>query len=227
MYGDGSKYVGEFHNGVKQGTGTYEWADGRKYVGNFSNGLMDGNGILYQGNQIAYNGTWSKGMKNGYGVFMTSDGTYAGNFNNDLLNGDGTFIYRNGNVYQGNFLNSMFNGRGRMYYPSNQVAEGEWVANHNKSLTNLRNDPTVAQKIAEIRKMHVLTGDQISRPASVYQQDSYRLHSNAENSSMYRDDSRREGERVMYDSSMSSSNRPSNIQTSGVQDARFVLQENY
>jgi hypothetical protein len=46
-YPDGSKYVGDIINGMKQGQGTYTWPDGNKYVGEFKGDRASG-GWLYK-----------------------------------------------------------------------------------------------------------------------------------------------------------------------------------
>ena len=42
------EYIGEFHNGFKQGKGTVFYENGNKaYKGDFSKGLMTGRGVMY------------------------------------------------------------------------------------------------------------------------------------------------------------------------------------
>jgi hypothetical protein len=108
---------------------------------------MHGKGVLKDSQSILFQGDFVKGQKSGYGIFRTKDGTYEGNFQNDLLNGNGSFMWNDGKCYEGNFLNSMMHGNGTMYYPSNQVAQGEWENNHNRSLTAVKNDTVAADKI--------------------------------------------------------------------------------
>jgi predicted aspartyl protease len=43
-YYNGDRYIGEFRNNLKNGSGTYIWADGRKYVGAFENDKLNGHG---------------------------------------------------------------------------------------------------------------------------------------------------------------------------------------
>lgn len=111
---------------------------------------MHGKGVLKNRNEIVYQGEFVRGQKSGYGIFKTAEGTYEGNFDNDLLNGEGAFVWNDGKVYEGTFKNSMMDGRGRMLYTTNQIAEGEWEKNHNKSLTNVRNDPGIKSRLNEI-----------------------------------------------------------------------------
>ncbi len=47
-YDNGDRYEGEFNNeGLRHGYGTYYWADGSKFVGNWKNGKKQGNGEYY------------------------------------------------------------------------------------------------------------------------------------------------------------------------------------
>ena len=48
-YADGSKYVGDIHEGKRHGQGTYIWPDGNKYIGEFQNNRATG-GWLYRVN---------------------------------------------------------------------------------------------------------------------------------------------------------------------------------
>lgn len=93
-------------------------------------------------------------MKNGNGVLKTSDGSYRGNFIDDYLEGEGTFIWKDGKIYDGEFKGSKFHGKGKIYYPTNQVAEGIWENNHNKSLIMLKNTSQVSSIIEEIKNNH-------------------------------------------------------------------------
>ena len=59
-YSDGSKYVGEFKEGLFDGQGTLTFPDGRKYVGQFREGQMDGIGkMTYPGGKVQ-NGLWKQ-----------------------------------------------------------------------------------------------------------------------------------------------------------------------
>lgn len=59
-YSDGSKYVGELHNGKRDGRGLYLWVDGDMWYGPWSNDSRSGYGIY-----MRYNGNWFKGTWKG------------------------------------------------------------------------------------------------------------------------------------------------------------------
>ena len=63
IFGNGSKYVGEFQNKKKHGEGTFTFPNGSKYEGD-----------------------WKENFKHGSGVFTFEDGTqYDGPFENDRM----------------------------------------------------------------------------------------------------------------------------------------------
>ncbi|MDR0847062.1 MAG: hypothetical protein LBN08_06080 [Lactobacillales bacterium] len=57
-YQDGSKYTGEFKNGVAEGKGTYTDAKGWSYEGQFSKGLRQGEGTLTLADGQKISGNW-------------------------------------------------------------------------------------------------------------------------------------------------------------------------
>ena len=57
----GSKYVGEFMNGKKNGQGTFTWADGAKYVGGWMDGKMHGQGTFTFTDGTIGRGLWENG----------------------------------------------------------------------------------------------------------------------------------------------------------------------
>jgi hypothetical protein len=62
LFGDGSKYVGEFKNGKPHGHRSLISPYG-KYVGDFKNNKFDGQGIDYNADgSVRYSGKWTKGQ---------------------------------------------------------------------------------------------------------------------------------------------------------------------
>ena len=57
----GSKYVGEFMNGKKNGQGTFTWADGSKYVGGWMDGKMHGQGTFTKDDGAIVKGLFKNG----------------------------------------------------------------------------------------------------------------------------------------------------------------------
>lgn len=88
----GSKYVGDFVNGIYEGQGAYTYADGEGYVGSFVNGRFQGQGTYHYVNGDKYVGEFKEGKKSGRGVYTRADGSLEeGVFH------DGKFIYQSGN----------------------------------------------------------------------------------------------------------------------------------
>ena len=56
IWPDGSKYIGEFFDGLPNGQGTYFWPDGDKYVGQWIMGKRSGLGIHTRSNGTTYIG---------------------------------------------------------------------------------------------------------------------------------------------------------------------------
>lgn len=61
IYSDGSKYIGEFKDGLPEGRGTVYYADGDKYVGGWGRHAPHGEGTMYFANGRVYGGVWSYG----------------------------------------------------------------------------------------------------------------------------------------------------------------------
>jgi len=87
-YVDGSKYVGSFLSGRREGFGTYVWPDKTKYEGNYHDNHRHGQGTFTWPDGEKYIGSWREGMKQGEGVY-----TYAadksemkGTWENDVAN---------------------------------------------------------------------------------------------------------------------------------------------
>ncbi len=57
---DGTKYVGEFADGVITGKGTKTWPTGEKYVGDWSDDKRQGHGIFLGARGTKYDGEWHK-----------------------------------------------------------------------------------------------------------------------------------------------------------------------
>ncbi len=60
-YPDGSRWIGEFKNGVPAGTGVCYYAGGDRYEGQWANGAPHGSGVLYATNGRATGAVWVNG----------------------------------------------------------------------------------------------------------------------------------------------------------------------
>ncbi|MEQ9364301.1 MAG: hypothetical protein RIF32_08670 [Leptospirales bacterium] len=87
----GSKYVGQFKDGLRNGTGTYVWPSGSQYVGEYLTGLRHGKGAYTWSDGHNYVGEFQSDQKHGRGVYTWPDGTvFEGVWENDQR-GEGQF----------------------------------------------------------------------------------------------------------------------------------------
>ena len=93
-------YVGDYENGLRNGSGTYRWA----YLG------------------VKYKGEYKNGARNGYGTMNYTNGTvYEGNWVDSKREGNGKITYPNLDYYSGEFHNGLPHGKGEYYYKSCDV----------------------------------------------------------------------------------------------------------
>jgi hypothetical protein len=71
----GSRYVGDFVNGLYEGQGEYTYSDGEGYVGTFLDGKFHGQGTYKYVNGDKYVGEFKLGKKSGRGVYTRADGS--------------------------------------------------------------------------------------------------------------------------------------------------------
>ena len=64
-YKDGSRYEGQFKDGLIHGQGILEFANGDRYEGQWKDGKMHGQGILEFPSGNRYKGQWKDGKKHG------------------------------------------------------------------------------------------------------------------------------------------------------------------
>lgn len=151
-YYDGKVFVGEFKDGVANGTGTFTNeqgtklfegmyvngqrysgtmlnTDGSTYTGGFKYGLPDGEGILKSSKgDVLFKGTFSTGNRyQGYGIETgkNTDGQtwrYEGEYKNGTQNGKGTMTWSNGDKYVGDWKDGTRTGHG--VYTFNEKRKG-------------------------------------------------------------------------------------------------------
>jgi hypothetical protein len=71
---DGSKYVGDYFEGQKQGFGHFSWPDGSEFKGEFLGNVMEGKGTYAWADGRQYIGDWKNSKMDGMGVFTWLDG---------------------------------------------------------------------------------------------------------------------------------------------------------
>lgn len=73
-YGNGTKYVGEFRNDMRNGKGTFTMPNGASYAGEFVDNVRKGQGTFTWPNGAKYVGAFAEGIPNGKGTEYGPDG---------------------------------------------------------------------------------------------------------------------------------------------------------
>jgi hypothetical protein len=127
---DGSKFVGNFKNSLREGRGRLIYANGDQYEGSFKNGKLEGKGkyTAYEG--VVYEGQFKSDMKNGYGKENWPDGSvYEGFFEDNFKHGHGKFLWKDGSSYEGDFKEDKIEGKGIYTWGNGKRYDGTWKNN--------------------------------------------------------------------------------------------------
>jgi hypothetical protein len=98
LYDDGSKYVGSFRAGRRNGVGTYTTSKGDQYIGKYVADKLNGSA------------SWSS---------ETRGERFEGLWENHKPNGHGKYYYIDGSTYEGNWKDGKRHGRGLLLYSTN------------------------------------------------------------------------------------------------------------
>ena len=133
-WNDGTKYIGEYKNGEKNGQGTVTWTSGDKYFGEWINDRRSGQGTYTWANGDIYNGRFKDGKLTGHGTITYPDGNkYVGKYNNGKRHGQGTFTWGDGewsgDKYVGEWKNDDRTGQGTYTYSNGRKEVGEFKNN--------------------------------------------------------------------------------------------------
>lgn len=110
------KYQGEFLDGLKHGSGKYEWENGDRYEGTFADDRPNGNGKYQFANGDTYEGEVKAGVVAGRGTYVTKAGDrIEGSFAGGLANGTGIYRFASGDRYEGELANGKPHGKGRYF----------------------------------------------------------------------------------------------------------------
>ncbi|CAD8127826.1 unnamed protein product [Paramecium sonneborni] len=133
QYQDGSQYVGEIYNQLRDGFGRYQFVEGGYYEGQWKQNKMHGYGTLFYAiGQKAYEGQFENDQFSGFGTLYNKEPTklnvpfdcsnfdlignywvkYVGNFKNDLKDGQGALYLSNDECYKGEFHQDYVDGHG-------------------------------------------------------------------------------------------------------------------
>lgn len=125
-YASGSKYHGQFKDGIRQGIGTFYFANGDVYHGGFKDGEFHGKGLMIWSNGDVYEGDYVSGERTGNGVLQKSNGdVYVGDFVGGKQIGYGMEFFKDGGVYVGPYGDKK-DGEVILYYESGVIITSEW-----------------------------------------------------------------------------------------------------
>ena len=68
LFDGGFVYQGQWHHGVKQGSGVFVWPDGQRYRGTLLHGKRHGMGVQHTADGEEYEGEWKDDQKHGVGA---------------------------------------------------------------------------------------------------------------------------------------------------------------
>ncbi len=130
-FSDGSKYVGQFKDGIIHGQGTIDFPDGSKYSGDFFASEMNGLGTMIFPDGSKYVGQFKDGKIHGKGHLSFPDGSmYEGEFEGDKYHGQGKWNSPHGIGYEGQFKNGKFDGQGVYSLPDGSRYVGLFRDDH-------------------------------------------------------------------------------------------------
>ena len=145
---DGSKYEGEFKDGILNGQGTFTSSGGSKYVGKFRNGKRNGHGTFTSPDGSKYVGKFRKGKRNGQGIFTWSDGgKYEGEWKNGVFHGQGAVTLADGEKYVGDWKNNKKHGQGTYTFLDSSKYAGEFRGNKPWNITFYDKDGIIRWKM--------------------------------------------------------------------------------
>uniref|UniRef100_A0A7S2JWF9 MORN repeat protein n=1 Tax=Leptocylindrus danicus TaxID=163516 RepID=A0A7S2JWF9_9STRA len=157
-YCNGEKYRGYINSdNEREGKGSTIFSDGSRVVGQWKHGVRDGPGIVRTGvnGGEVLSGYWNKGnfvdlrylsnsgadskedrfsfckTEDGHATYEHKSGTnfYSGTWENNKRSGNGTYRWSNGSVYEGKFANNKFNGYGKLNLADGTVYVGHFRDN--------------------------------------------------------------------------------------------------
>lgn len=132
-FDDGESYEGRIafdptRGPVPSGPGRWTGADASTYIGEFVDGLRDGTGTLTSPDGATYTGAWSLGRRHGQGVATWPDGArYEGAWERDRRHGRGTLQAADGSTHDGEFVGDVVQGPGRHRAANGLTVEGDWA----------------------------------------------------------------------------------------------------
>jgi len=157
IYQDGSRYMGAFVQGNREGIGICFWKNGSRFFGEWKLDKPEGVGVFINAQSLKQQGLWKKGKLfeenanlvteklfsvssriqgcltgdciGGNGTLMVNGDIYMGDFKNNLRHGVGICYYFNGSEYKGLWQDDKQHGNGELTYADGTIRKGIWSKN--------------------------------------------------------------------------------------------------
>jgi hypothetical protein len=128
---DGTRYLGNWRNGVRQGQGRCRFGNGLVYEGAYENGVEAGFGRLRKDKAWMYEGSFAQGAQNGAGRLTLAGGeVFDGQFRAGSLEGPGLHMNSRGDaIYIGGWSAGKREGAGIFVQVDGTREQGEWRKN--------------------------------------------------------------------------------------------------
>lgn len=130
-YSDGSRYMGAFSQGNRQGIGTCFWKNGSRFFGEWKLDKPEGVGIFINSQSVKQQGLWKKGKLFEENAALVTQNLFSavsriqGCLIGDCIGGNGVMI-TNGDIYMGDFKNNLRHGYGICYFFNGSEYKGWW-----------------------------------------------------------------------------------------------------
>ena len=115
------------------GYGQYTWKNGSCFVGEFHDGMKNGFGKWRKektNKSNMYEGQYFRDKKQGFGIFKWASGNiYRGQYKGDEREGIGEMRWTDGSMYIGLWSRGIQHGYGRMIFPDGTIKEGDFDNN--------------------------------------------------------------------------------------------------
>lgn len=128
---DGTRHLGFWQEGVRQGRGLCRFGNGLLYEGNYENGVESGWGRLKKDKAWMYEGSFAFGAQNGQGrLTLVAGDIFEGQFQSGSLEGFGTHVNgRKDALYVGSWSAGKREGTGLFVQADGSREQGEWRKN--------------------------------------------------------------------------------------------------
>lgn len=120
-----AEYIGEYHDGRREGRGAVRGTNGVRYDGEWRDDQYEGRGAFQAPDGSRYEGGWHDSLPNGHGVWTHADGaSYEGELRDGDYSGSGVYAWPNGDRYEGGFRDGRPDGAGTFRARDGREFEG-------------------------------------------------------------------------------------------------------